>query len=249
MKEAEAVFIAVGTPSRHGDGYADLSYVYAAAQEIARNLSRYTVIVTKSTVPVGTGREIAQLIREAKPKAEFDVCSNPEFLREGSAISDFMRPDRVVIGCESERAARGDEGALPPALSDRNADGHHRARNRRADQIRLQRLSGRPRSPSSTKSQICAKKPAPMCRWWPKAWGSIGASGANFCMQGRAMAVPAFPKIRWRLMRTARDKGVPLRMVETVDRHQCPAQEADGRAHHRGVRRRRWRARPSPFSA
>ncbi|HEU0117569.1 MAG TPA: UDP-glucose/GDP-mannose dehydrogenase family protein, partial [Alphaproteobacteria bacterium] len=105
LKSADAVFIAVGTPTRRGDGHADLTYVYQAADEIARNISRYTVIVTKSTVPVGTGREIAKRVKEANPKAEFDVCSNPEFLREGSAINDFMRPDRVVIGCESEKAA------------------------------------------------------------------------------------------------------------------------------------------------
>ena len=101
---ADAVFIAVGTPSRRGDGHADLSFVYEAAEEIARSLDGYTVIVTKSTVPVGTGREVARIIRETRPDAEFDVVSNPEFLREGSAIDDFMRPDRVVIGAESEAA-------------------------------------------------------------------------------------------------------------------------------------------------
>jgi UDPglucose 6-dehydrogenase len=102
--EADAVFIAVGTPSRRGDGHADLSYVYAAAKEIAVALDGYTVVVTKSTVPVGTGKEVARIIRETRPDAEFDVVSNPEFLREGSAINDFMRPDRVVIGTGSERA-------------------------------------------------------------------------------------------------------------------------------------------------
>jgi UDPglucose 6-dehydrogenase len=101
---ADAVFIAVGTPTRRGDGHADLSYVYAAAAEIADAIRGYTVVVTKSTVPVGTGREVARIIREAQPAAEFDVCSNPEFLREGAAIEDFMKPDRVVIGVESERA-------------------------------------------------------------------------------------------------------------------------------------------------
>ncbi|GIL37824.1 UDP-glucose dehydrogenase family protein [Roseiterribacter gracilis] len=101
---ASAVFIAVGTPSRRGDGHADLSYVYAAAKDIARNLTGYTVIVTKSTVPVGTAREIERIVRAERPDADFDVCSNPEFLREGAAITDFMRPDRVVIGCESDRA-------------------------------------------------------------------------------------------------------------------------------------------------
>ncbi len=100
----EAVFIAVGTPTRRGDGHADVSYVNAAAEQVARALTGYAVIVTKSTVPVGTGRSIAAIMRAAAPAAEFDVASNPEFLREGSAIGDFMRPDRVVIGTESERA-------------------------------------------------------------------------------------------------------------------------------------------------
>ena len=104
VAEADAVFIAVGTPTRRGDGHADLSYVMAAAKEIADALSGYTVVVTKSTVPVGTNREVASLIREAQPDADFDVASNPEFLREGAAVDDFMRPDRVVVGVESDRA-------------------------------------------------------------------------------------------------------------------------------------------------
>ena len=104
VSTADAVFIAVGTPTRRGDGHADLSYVYAAAAEIAAAMRDYTVVVTKSTVPVGTGREVARIIREAQPAAEFDVASNPEFLREGAAIEDFMKPDRVVIGVESQRA-------------------------------------------------------------------------------------------------------------------------------------------------
>jgi len=101
---ADLVFIAVGTPTRRGDGHADLVYVYEAARQIARHLSGYTVIVDKSTVPVGTARQVERIVREENPDAEFDVASNPEFLREGAAISDFMRPDRVVLGVESERA-------------------------------------------------------------------------------------------------------------------------------------------------
>jgi UDPglucose 6-dehydrogenase len=100
----DAVFIAVGTPTRRGDGHADLTYVYAAAEQVARALTLPCVIVTKSTVPVGTGRRIARIMREARPDLAVDVASNPEFLREGSAIGDFMRPDRVVIGTESDRA-------------------------------------------------------------------------------------------------------------------------------------------------
>ena len=104
IRAADAVFIAVGTPSRRGDGHADLSYVYAAAEEIADLMDGFTVVVTKSTVPVGTGDEIERIIRERRPDADFAVVSNPEFLREGAAIGDFKRPDRVVVGTTDERA-------------------------------------------------------------------------------------------------------------------------------------------------
>ena len=103
VADADLVFIAVGTPSRRGDGHADLTYVREAAKQIARAMRGYTVVVTKSTVPVGTGREVAEIIRATNPQADFDVVSNPEFLREGSAIDDFMRPNRVVIGAETDR--------------------------------------------------------------------------------------------------------------------------------------------------
>lgn len=105
VAQADVVFIAVGTPTRRGDGHADLSYVYVAAEEIADSLQGYTVVTTKSTVPVGTGREVEAIIKRCNPDAEFSMVSNPEFLREGSAIEDFMRPDRVVIGCDSEKAS------------------------------------------------------------------------------------------------------------------------------------------------
>lgn len=105
MEGAEAVFIAVGTPTRRGDGHADLSYVMAAAEEIAQTAKGYVVVVTKSTVPVGTNRKVRQTIHKANPSLEFDVASNPEFLREGAAIDDFMRPDRVVVGVQNPRAA------------------------------------------------------------------------------------------------------------------------------------------------
>jgi len=104
IKKADIVFIAVGTPSRRGDGHADLTYVYEAAEKIAKNLDGYTVIVNKSTVPVGTGAEVKNIIKKINPDAFFDVVSNPEFLREGNAIEDFMRPDRVVVGIETEKA-------------------------------------------------------------------------------------------------------------------------------------------------
>src|ERR1700686_2350501 len=104
VASADAVFIAVGTPSRRGDGHADLSYVYAAAREIAKALSKFTVVVTKSTVPVGTSDEVERLMREENPDAEFAVVSNPEFLRGGAAIRDFKHPDRIVIGTDDARA-------------------------------------------------------------------------------------------------------------------------------------------------
>ena len=104
VNDASAIFIAVGTPSRKSDGHADLKYVFAVAEEIARYLKNYSVIVNKSTVPIGTGKKVFDIIKRKNPQIEFDVASNPEFLREGSAINDFMRPDRVVIGCNSDKA-------------------------------------------------------------------------------------------------------------------------------------------------
>ena len=104
IKEADVVFVAVGTPARRGDGHADLSYVYEAAEQIAKNLSGYTLVVTKSTVPVGTGDKVKNIIKQTNPEANFDIVSNPEFLREGNAIEDFMRPDRVIVGCETKKA-------------------------------------------------------------------------------------------------------------------------------------------------
>ena len=104
IKEADVVFVAVGTPARRGDGHADLSYVYEAAEQIAKNLSGYTLVVTKSTVPVGTGDEVKNIIKQTNPEANCDIVSNPEFLREGNAIEDFMRPDRVIVGCETKKA-------------------------------------------------------------------------------------------------------------------------------------------------
>lgn len=114
VKGADAVFIAVGTPPRPEDGHADMTYVFAAAEELAAHLDGYTVIVTKSTVPVGTARKVAEIIRRVNPEADFDVCSNPEFLREGAAINDFMRPDRIVIGTDSERATEVMRGLYRP---------------------------------------------------------------------------------------------------------------------------------------
>ena len=120
VEKADIVLLAVGTPMRRGDGHADLSYVYAAVEEIAPHLKGFTVIVTKSTVPVGTSREIERRMRALRPDGDFAVCSNPEFLREGSAIQDFMHPDRVLVGTDDERA-RELMGRLYSPLALRNA--------------------------------------------------------------------------------------------------------------------------------
>ena len=124
---AEAIFIAVGTPSRRGDGHADLTYVYgAAARDRRARSSGPAVVVTKSTVPVGTGDEVERILREAAPDADVWVVSNPEFLREGAAIEDFKHPDRIVIGAEDERRRRGDARSLPAALPQQGAAAVHR---------------------------------------------------------------------------------------------------------------------------
>ena len=138
---ADMVFIAVGTPTRRGDGHADLTFVYAAAQEIAKHLQGYTVVVDKSTVPVGTAREVARIIRETNPEASFDVASNPEFLREGAAIADFMRPDRVVIGVECARAEEKLRELYRPLNLIETPILGYRSGERRAHQIRGQRVS------------------------------------------------------------------------------------------------------------
>ena len=140
VAEADAVFIAVGTPSRRGDGHADLSYVHAAAREIAGALAGFTVVVTKSTVPVGTGDEVERLIREANPSADVVVASNPEFLREGAAIRDFKFPDRIVVGTSDERGAQGARRCLPAAVAQPGAADVHGAAHRGTDQIRRQRV-------------------------------------------------------------------------------------------------------------
>ncbi len=137
---ADAVFIAVGTPSRRGDGHADLSYVFAAAEEIADSLNGYAVVVTKSTVPVGTGRKVEDIIRKKRPDAEFDVASNPEFLREGSAIGDFRRPDRVVVGCDTERARKVMREVYRPLYLNETPILFVSRESSGADQIRRQRL-------------------------------------------------------------------------------------------------------------
>jgi UDPglucose 6-dehydrogenase len=215
VPDADAVFIAVGTPSRRGDGHADLTYVYEAAREIARALTGYTVIVTKSTVPVGTGREVARIIRETRPDAEFDVVSNPEFLREGSAINDFMRPDRVVIGATSERAQAVMKQLYrvlylietPIIFTSLETSEliKYAANTFLATKITF----------INEIADLCEKVGADV-HDVARGIGLDGRIGRKFLHPGPGYGGSCFPKDTLALARTARDSGAPLRIVETV---------------------------------
>ncbi len=214
-KGVDAVFIAVGTPSRRGDGHADLSYVYAAAAEIAAEIDQYTVIVTKSTVPVGTGREVARIVRETRPDAEFDVASNPEFLREGSAIGDFMRPDRIVIGAETERAREVMRQLYRP-LYIREAP-FVMAGLETAELIKY-----------AANAFLAVKitfinEIADLCEAVganvqdvARGIGLDGRIGRKFLHPGPGYGGSCFPKDTLALAKTAADHGRPVRIVETV---------------------------------
>ena len=215
VKASDAVFIAVGTPSRRGDGYADLSYVYAAAKEIAESVDGYTVIVTKSTVPVGTGREVERVVREANPAADVDIASNPEFLREGSAIEDFMRPDRVVIGAENARA-RELLGAL------------YRPLYLRETPIIFTQLETAELIKYAANTFLATKitfinEFADLCERvgadvqdLARGIGLDGRIGSKFLHAGPGYGGSCFPKDTLALVRTARDAGAPITIVEQV---------------------------------
>jgi UDPglucose 6-dehydrogenase len=215
VKAADVVFIAVGTPSRRGDGHADLSYVYAAAEEIARAIDGYTVVVTKSTVPVGTGREVSRIIAKTRPDADFDVASNPEFLREGSAIGDFMRPDRVVIGADSDRA-REVLGRLYRPLNLLETPIVYTSRET-AELIKY-----------ATNAFLATKitfinQMADLCEAVgadvtdvARGMGLDGRIGRKFLHPGPGYGGSCFPKDTLALVKTARDAGAPVSIVETV---------------------------------
>jgi UDPglucose 6-dehydrogenase len=215
MSHAEAVFIAVGTPARRGDGYADLSYVFNAAREIAQNVTHYTVIITKSTVPVGTGREIARLVKDANPKAEFDVCSNPEFLREGSAINDFMRPDRVVIGCESERAAAVMKALYRPLYLIETPMVMTGLETAELIKYASNAFLATKITFINEIADLCEKTGADV-QVVAKGMGLDGRIGRKFLHAGPGYGGSCFPKDTVALARTAQDQGVPLRLVETT---------------------------------
>jgi UDPglucose 6-dehydrogenase len=215
VKSADVVFIAVGTPSRRGDGHADLSYVHSAAREIAAAISRYTVVVTKSTVPVGTGDEVEAIIRECKPKADFAVVSNPEFLREGAAINDFKRPDRIVIGTEDARAREVMSEVYRPLYL--NASPILFTQRRTAEIIKYAANAF-----LATKitfineiANLCEKVGGNV-QDVARGIGLDNRIGSKFLHAGPGYGGSCFPKDTVALMKTARDAGAPTRIVEAV---------------------------------
>ena len=216
---AEAVFIAVGTPSRRGDGHADLSYVYAAAREIAQALTGYAVVVTKSTVPVGTGRAVARIVAETRPDlrpgAGFDVVSNPEFLREGSAIEDFMKPDRVVIGTESEKARETMRRLYRPLYLIETP-----ILMTGIETAELIKYAGN--AFLATKITFI-NEVADLCEAVgadvhdvARGIGLDGRIGRKFLHPGPGYGGSCFPKDTLAFVRTAEEAGTPVRIVETV---------------------------------
>ena len=212
---ADAVFIAVGTPSRRGDGHADLAYVHQAAREIAAALNGYTVIVTKSTVPVGTSREVARIVREARPDADFDVASNPEFLREGSAIGDFMRPDRVVIGTDSERAREVMRQIYRPLYLIETPIIFTEPETAELIKYAANAFLATKITFINEMADLCEKVGGDIYDL-ARGIGLDGRIGRKFLHPGPGYGGSCFPKDTLALARTARSVASPLAIVETV---------------------------------
>ncbi len=212
---AEAVFIAVGTPSRRGDGHADLSYVYAAAEQVARAMTGYAVIVTKSTVPVGTGRRIAEIVRETRPDLEFDVASNPEFLREGSAIGDFMRPDRVAIGTESERAREVMRRLYRPLYLIEAPILFSGIETAELTKYAANAFLAMKVTFINEIADLCERTGADV-HDVARGIGLDGRIGRKFLHPGPGFGGSCFPKDTLALVRIAQDAGAPSRLIEAV---------------------------------
>ena len=215
VRGADAVFIAVGTPTRRGDGHADLSYVFAAAEEIAGALEGYTVVVTKSTVPVGTNRKVKEIVAGANPEADFDVASNPEFLREGAAIDDFMRPDRVVVGVENERAGAVMQEIYRPLFL-------REFPIVTTDLESAEMIKYAANAFLATKitfineiAALCEKVGADV-KQVSKGMGLDGRIGNKFLHAGPGFGGSCFPKDTSALARIGQEHAVPMQITETV---------------------------------
>lgn len=212
---SDAVFIAVGTPSRRGDGHADLSYVYQAAEEIAGAMDGYTVVVTKSTVPVGTGREVSRIIARTRPDAEYDVASNPEFLREGAAINDFMRPDRVVIGADSDRAVEVLRELYRPLYLLETPMMFTSLETAELTKYAANTFLATKISFINEIADLCEKVGADV-QDVARGIGLDGRIGGKFLHAGPGYGGSCFPKDTLALVQTARDAGSPITIVESV---------------------------------
>ncbi len=215
VREAEAVFIAVGTPSRRGDGHADLSYVYQAAREIAAAIDGFTVIVTKSTVPVGTGDEVEQIIRDTRPEADFAVVSNPEFLREGAAISDFKRPDRILIGLEDPRAEQVMREIYRPLYLNQAPILVTSRRTSELTKYAANAFLATKITFINEIANLCEEVGADV-QDVARGIGLDNRIGAKFLHAGPGYGGSCFPKDTQALIKTAQDHGAPVRIVDTV---------------------------------
>lgn len=215
IRQADAVFIAVGTPSRRGDGHADLSYVYAAAEEIAGLIDGFTVVVTKSTVPVGTGDEIERIIRERRPDAEFAVVSNPEFLREGAAIGDFKRPDRVVVGTDDERARKVMSELYRPLNLNESPLLFVGRRTSELIKYAANAFLAMKITFINEMADLCEAVGADV-QQVARGIGLDNRIGSKFLHAGPGYGGSCFPKDTLALVRTAVDAGSPVRLVETT---------------------------------
>ena len=215
VSRADAVFIAVGTPSRRGDGHADLTYVFAAAEEIARGLDGYTAVVTKSTVPVGTSRKVEDILRKARPDANFDVASNPEFLREGSAIEDFRRPDRVVVGAESDRAKAVMKEVYRPLYLNETPILFTSRETAELIKYAANAFLATKITFINEMADLCEKVGADV-QDVARGIGLDGRIGGKFLHAGPGYGGSCFPKDTLALLKTSQQFGAPARVVESV---------------------------------
>src|ERR1700751_3657702 len=215
VASADAVFIAVGTPSRRGDGFADLSFVYDAAREIAPELDGFTVIATKSTVPVGTGDEVDAIIRELRPQVDFAVVSNPEFLREGAAIEDFKHPDRIVVGTEDERARRLMAELYRPLFINETPLLFTSRRTAELIKYAANAFLATKITFINEMAELCEKVGANV-QEVARGMGLDSRIGGKFLHAGPGFGGSCFPKDVRALIKTAQDHEVPLRTLEAV---------------------------------
>ena len=215
VADAEAVFIAVGTPSRRGDGHADLTYVFAAAEELAAHLNGYTLVVTKSTVPVGTSRKVKEIVARLRPDAEFDVASNPEFLREGSAIGDFRRPDRIIVGCDSERARDVVREIYRPLYLHETPIVFTSPESSELIKYAANAFLATKITFINEIAELCEKVGADV-QDVARGIGLDGRIGSKFLHAGPGFGGSCFPKDTLALLKTAQDSGAPARIVEAV---------------------------------